>query len=136
VRYELSRFDAAHVRRAVIEGARLLAEVGATEVWTLQTPPVRLPTTGTGWLDRFASAADRVGYRRCRMSYISFHQMGGAALGRDTGRSVVDAEGRLHGTDGLYVADGGTFPHSSGVNPMITIMAIADHIARGLAGDP
>jgi choline dehydrogenase-like flavoprotein len=34
---------------------------------------------------------------------------------------------------GLYVADGSAFPTSSGVNPMITIMAIADHIGRGIA---
>ncbi len=135
VSYELSRFDAAHVRRAMIEGARLLATTGATEVWTLQTPPVKMHTTGPGWLDRFASAADRVGYRRCRMSYISFHQMGGAAMGSDLRRSVVDATGRSHTVRGLYVADGATFPHSSGVNPMITIMAIADHVARGIAGD-
>jgi choline dehydrogenase-like flavoprotein len=33
---------------------------------------------------------------------------------------------------GLYVADASTFPSSSGVNPMITIMAIADHVARGM----
>jgi choline dehydrogenase-like flavoprotein len=33
---------------------------------------------------------------------------------------------------GLYVADASVFPTSSGVNPMITIMAIADHIARGI----
>jgi len=35
----------------------------------------------------------------------------------------------------LFVADAATFPHSSGVNPMITIMAIADHVAQGLAGE-
>lgn len=135
VRYELSDFDAAHVRRALVEGARLLAAAGASEVWTLQTPPVKVRTDRPAWLDRFTRAADRIGYRRCRMSYISFHQMGGAAMGRDPRRSVVDATGCTHAVRSLYVADGATFPHSSGVNPMITIMAIADHVARGIAGD-
>jgi choline dehydrogenase-like flavoprotein len=32
----------------------------------------------------------------------------------------------------LFVADASVFPTSSGVNPMLTIMAIADHVARGI----
>jgi choline dehydrogenase-like flavoprotein len=133
VHYELSRFDAHHVRRGVIEAARLLGSVGAKEVWTLQTPPVKERTDRSGWLERFAAAADARGYRRCRMSYISFHQMGGAAMGADASRAVIDRTGAVYGLRGVYVADGSTFPDSSGVNPMITIMAIADHIARGIA---
>ena len=53
-------------------------------------------------------------------------------MGADARRSVADGAGAVHGVRGLYVADGSTFPGSSGVNPMITIMAVADHIGRGL----
>ncbi len=135
VRYELTRFDAANVRRGVERGAMLLAAAGASEVWTLQTPPVKVRTDRSGWLEHFVTAADRVGYRRCRMSYISFHQMGGAAIGRNPSTSVVGPTGESHEVRNLFVADAATFPHSSGVNPMITIMAIADHVAQGLAGE-
>jgi choline dehydrogenase-like flavoprotein len=38
---------------------------------------------------------------------------------------VVDARGRVHGVEGLVVADASVFPLSSGVNPMLTIMALA-----------
>ena len=54
-------------------------------------------------------------------------------MGRDPSRSAADETGELHEARGLYVADGSAFPTSSGVNPMITIMAIADHIAWGIA---
>ncbi len=67
------------------------------------------------------------------MSYISFHQMASAAMGSDPSRSVIDEAGETHELKGLYVADGSAFPTSSGVNPMITIMAIADHVGRGMA---
>jgi choline dehydrogenase-like flavoprotein len=33
---------------------------------------------------------------------------------------------------GAYVVDASLFPASSGVNPMITIMALARHIAVGM----
>ena len=67
------------------------------------------------------------------MSYISFHQMGSAALGRDPAHSVAGERGETHEMRGLYVADASAFPTSSGVNPMITIMAVADHVARAIA---
>ena len=133
VHYELSRFDALHVRNAVRGAARLLAEAGAKEIFTLQTPPVRGWPGKGAWLDRLMSEADSRGYRYARMSYISFHQLGTAAMGRDPTRSVIDEMGEAYGLRGLYVADGSAFPGSSGVNPMLTIMTIADHVARGIA---
>jgi choline dehydrogenase-like flavoprotein len=47
---------------------------------------------------------------------------------------VAGETGETFDVPGLYLADASTFPAPSGVNPMITIMAIADHVARGLAG--
>ena len=132
VHYELSDFDAAHVRAGLKGAARILAAAGATEVFSLHTPPARARPGNPGWLDRFVADCDARGYRRCRMSYISFHQMGSAALGSDPRRSVAAATGAVHRVRGLYVADSGAFPTSSGVNPMITLMAIAAHVARAI----
>jgi long-chain-alcohol oxidase len=133
VRYELSRYDIGHLRTAFRGAAEVLAAAGATEVFTLQTPPVRARPGAAGWVDRFMADVDRRGYRYCRMSYISFHQMASAAMGSDARRSVVAESGETHEMKDLYVADASAFPTSSGVNPMITIMAIADHVAREIA---
>jgi choline dehydrogenase-like flavoprotein len=38
----------------------------------------------------------------------------------------------VHGLIGAFVADASLFPASCGVNPMITIMALARHIAVGM----
>jgi choline dehydrogenase-like flavoprotein len=46
---------------------------------------------------------------------------------------VVDPTGQVWGTKGLYVADASVFPSASGVNPMVTNMAISDWISRGIA---
>ena len=130
VHYELSRFDARHAREGLRGAARVLAAAGATEVVSLHTPPVRERTGERGWLERFTAAMDARGYDKARMSFISFHQMGTAAMGLDPRRSVINETGESHELRGLYVADASAFPTSSGVNPMITIMGIADHVGR------
>jgi long-chain-alcohol oxidase len=133
VHYEVSRYDAAHMRTAIRAGAEVLAAAGATELFTLQTPPARSRPGGQGWLDRFMADADAIGYRHIRMSYISFHQMATAAMGCDPQRGAIAETGETFDVRGLYVADGSAFPGSSGVNPMITIMAVADHVAQSIA---
>jgi choline dehydrogenase-like flavoprotein len=64
---------------------------------------------------------------------MSFHQMGSARMGRDPGESVVGETNEAHGTAGLFVMDGSCFPTASGVNPMLTIAAIAHRGATILA---
>ena len=132
VHYDLSRYDAAHMHRAVRGAAEVLAAAGATEITTLHSPPVRVQPGKNRWLDDFSDACASRGYRHCRMSYITFHQLASAAMGSDPSRSVVCETGEAHEIRGLYVADASAFPTSSGVNPMITIMAIADHVARSI----
>jgi cholesterol oxidase len=58
----------------------------------------------------------------------AFHPMGTAAIG-----SVTDASGELRELPGSYVADGSLLPTALGVNPMITIIAVARRVARGVA---
>ncbi|MBI2073375.1 MAG: GMC family oxidoreductase [Gemmatimonadetes bacterium] len=132
VHYELSDYDAGHVRRALLGAAEVLAAAGAQEIFTLHTPPARARPGTPNWRARLIAEADSRGYQRARLSYISFHQMGTASLGRDPATSAAGETGELPERRGLYVADGSAFPTSSGVNPMITIMAIADHVARAI----
>jgi gluconate 2-dehydrogenase alpha chain len=62
------------------------------------------------------------------------HTMGGMQIGTDPKKSVVDADGRMHQMDNVYVADGSVFATSSGSNPTQTIIAVALRTARGLTG--
>jgi long-chain-alcohol oxidase len=132
VHYELSHHDVANVRRGLQGAAQVLAAAGATELFSLHTPPARARPAEPRWLERLANDMDRRGYTKCRMSYITFHQMASCAMGADPDRSVVGESGESHHIKGLFLADASVFPTSSGVNPMITIMAIADHVARGI----
>lgn len=51
------------------------------------------------------------------------HACGTLVCGADAGSSVVDPNGRVHGLQGVYVADGSILPRISRVNPSLTIYA-------------
>ena len=63
----------------------------------------------------------------------AYHPLGTARMGADPRMSVVDAEHQVHDTPGLYVVDGASVPSSLGVNPQVTIMALATRAADKLA---
>jgi choline dehydrogenase-like flavoprotein len=65
----------------------------------------------------------------------AFHPMGTARIAPDPREGACAADGSVYGTRGLYVADASLFPTSVGVNPMMTIIAFAKNVARGIAGD-
>jgi choline dehydrogenase-like flavoprotein len=80
--------------------------------WLAQLKAVGLPTVGT----IFGSA----------------HQQGSCKMGATPATGVVDPKGRVWGYEGLSLADASILPSASGVNPMITVMAVAEMVAEGL----
>ncbi len=63
---------------------------------------------------------------------ILSHLFGGCVMGQDPRTSVVDGLGRVHGVDGLVVADASVIPTNLGVNPQHTIMGLAATFAEAL----
>ena len=63
---------------------------------------------------------------------ILSHLFGGCPMGKDPRESVCDGDGRVHGVEGLVVADASVIPTNLGVNPQHTIMALARHFATRL----
>ena len=61
--------------------------------------------------------------------------MGSCRMGATPKTGALDQYGRLWEADHLYVADASTFPSASGVNPMVTNMAISEWISRNLVKD-
>ena len=55
------------------------------------------------------------------------HILGGAAIGADPESGVVDSEQRVFGYRNLLVCDGSAVPANPGVNPSLTITALAEH---------
>jgi cholesterol oxidase len=54
------------------------------------------------------------------------HILGGAVIGADSSRGVIDARQRVFGYENLLVCDGSAVPANPGVNPSLTITALAE----------
>lgn len=79
----------------------------------------------SGWL--------RAAYVPNTSRLITAHTLGGAGMGEDAGHGVVDHEGCVFNAakgppvlPRLYVCDGSVIPRSIGVNPLLTISALAE----------
>ncbi|QGV81041.1 GMC oxidoreductase [Streptomyces ficellus] len=74
---------------------------------------------------------DLFGGNRTFADDFTYHPLGGCVLGRAT-----DDYGRVRGAPGVYVTDGSLVPGSIGVNPFVTITALAERtMSRVIAED-
>ena len=124
--YKLTREDADRVAFGIARAAEVHFAAGATEVYP------NIPRVGVlkpGHLPQFE--ATRLKPSELRLE--AFHPMGTARIAADPGEGACGIDGSVNGTRDLYVADGSLFPTSVGVNPMMTIIAFAKQVARGLA---
>jgi choline dehydrogenase-like flavoprotein len=119
-----------HLRRGVAAAVRVHMAAGAREVLTAHTRELCLRRGGDA--DAFCARVLREPVADNWCGLYSAHQMGTCRTGRHRRDAVCDGAGRVFGVEGLYVADGSAFPASSGVNPMLTILALAHHTARGI----
>ncbi|MEX2133182.1 MAG: GMC family oxidoreductase, partial [Acidimicrobiia bacterium] len=132
-KYSISRYDQAHIREGVQRAAELYAAAGATEIISSTIRPVRWHPGSGRPISEFMDGVDSIGYGSNRMGYFTFHQMGSARMGSDPATSVVGDSNEAHDVGGLFVMDGSCFPTASGVNPMLSIAAIAHRGATLLA---
>ena len=57
---------------------------------------------------------------------MSAHILGGCPMGNDAGSGVIDTDHRVFGYDNMYVVDASAIPANLGVNPSLTITAMAE----------
>ena len=58
---------------------------------------------------------------------MSAHIIGGCVIGRNREHGVVDKTLRAFGYDNFYIVDGSAVPANLGVNPSLTITALAEY---------
>ncbi|MGA2812778.1 MAG: GMC family oxidoreductase N-terminal domain-containing protein [Candidatus Acidiferrum sp.] len=131
--YALSKFDGSHLRRGFLGAARILEAAGARLIYSPHAKFCRYQPGVRGSLDTFTRDMDAAGWRSGQLALFSFHIMGTARLGASASRSATNPDGESWEARNLCVMDGASFPSASGVNPMISIEAIAHRNAQALA---
>ncbi len=117
IRYDIDAADLLRFRAGLARIRELFEAAGAREVY--------LPLPGNVSPER-ARPRD--------LKLMAFHPLGTARADARPTRGVIDGDLAVHGVRGVYVADGSAVPSSLGVNPQLTIMALATRLAFGLLG--
>ena len=131
--YTLSKFDRAHLRRGFLGAAQILEAAGAKLVYSPHAKFCSYEPGKRGSIKTFEIEMDRAGWDNGQVSLFSFHIMGTARLGDSPKTSATNPDGETWEVRNLFVMDGASFPSASGVNPMISIEAIAHRNAQALA---
>ncbi len=131
--YRLSHRDRRNLVRGLQEAARIHRAAGAVRISSLH---LRDCAAGDGRsaipaadLDEFMDRVARLGIRENGLALFSAHPMGSARAGRDPRTSAAKPTGECHEVRNLWIGDGSLMPTAPGVNPMISIMALAARTA-------
>jgi choline dehydrogenase-like flavoprotein len=117
IRYDLAHADVRRFRDGLLKLEQLFNAAGAREVYLPLPDGVR---------------PERARARDLRL--MAFHPLGTARAHAGPDQGVVDGDLALHGVTGAYVADGSAVPGPLGVNPQLTIMALATRLADRILG--
>jgi len=123
VTYNLDPQDVQRMHDAMVHTGEMARAAGARRLYPFVVGHPPLDTT-----------ADLEAFRRERLGpsdfvWTSYHPLGTCRMGRDPKTSVVGLDHEVHDVPGLYVVDGSTVRGPIGVNPQMTIMAMATRAA-------
>jgi choline dehydrogenase-like flavoprotein len=127
ITYSVAAADVERLHRAMVRTGEMCLAAGAK----------RLHPTALK-MRALAGARDLDAFRKAKFGpsdfiWTSYHPLGTCKMGPDPATSVVDTSHEAHDVSGLYVVDGSTVPGPLGVNPQLTIMAMATRAAAKIA---
>jgi choline dehydrogenase-like flavoprotein len=127
VHYNVLQSDADRYHRAIVKMTEICWAAGAKKV---------MPTIFGQ--HTFETRADFERFKKSKLApsellLTSYHPLGTCKMGSDPRTSVVDLNHQAHDLPGLFVVDGSTVSGPLGVNPQLTIMAMATRAADRIA---
>jgi choline dehydrogenase-like flavoprotein len=127
ITYNVTRGDVERMHQAMIRTGEMCMAAGAKKLYPTALKMQVLD--GASDFDRFKNAKLAAG----DIVWTSYHPLGTCKMGKDPKTSVVGVDHQVHDVPGLYIADGSTVPGPLGVNPQVTIMAMATRAADRIA---
>ncbi|TKY70185.1 Long-chain-alcohol oxidase FAO4A [Spatholobus suberectus] len=127
ISYQLADADEEHLKKGIDKVLRILAAAGAEEIGTHHNKGRTLKVNQVSYheFEKFVKEESSRPLTDLSTPLCSAHQMGSCRMGSNAKQSVVSQTGETWEVEGLYVADASVFPTALGVNPMVTVQAIA-----------
>jgi choline dehydrogenase-like flavoprotein len=127
ITYNATQEDVSRAHAAMIHTGEMCLAAGATRLFPAS---MKMPLID--------GAADWGRFRKLKLGpgdvmWTSYHPLGTCKMGLDPRTSVVGLDHEAHDVPGLFIVDGSTVPGPLGVNPQITIMAMATRAAVRIA---
>lgn len=127
IKYDLNETDFKLCLRAMAVLSEIYFAAGAKKVFLPIPHPQEIHT-----VDEIYKIFEQ-SLKPSDLELMTVHLMGTCQMGRDENSGVVNSFGEHYGTKGLFIADASVFPTSIGVNPQVTIMALATRTANHIA---
>lgn len=137
VQYDFTAADRNRMLEGVLTAIQIHVQAGATLILPpyQQIAPFR-PSAVLGLNDpalkEWLGVIKQHGLHEHTTPLFSAHQMGTCRMAQDPNKGATNVNGELHSVNNLYVADTSLFPTASGVNPMWTVMALAQYVALNI----
>ena len=129
--YKVHPYDARHLMMGLKEAIRVHRAAGAETVYGPHNDCMSFECSGSDEeFERYLQRIENAGSRTNHLGLFCAHQMSTCRIGGSANQGAVNPDGETFEIRNLFVADGSALPTSTGVNPMITILATAHHVAQ------
>lgn len=128
--YELHRDDARRLVRGTLEALRIQRAAGALEVFSPHHRDYTWRREGGESFEAWLGRVERQPIVKHGFGLFSAHQMSSCRIAARREQGAVRPDGQSWDLANLFVADASLMPTSCGVNPMLTIMGLAHHVAQ------
>lgn len=128
ITYDLGAKDLEYLKQGLKATAEIQFAAGAKEVITLHARKTSFKS-----VDEIDSRLSDAAWGTNEIALYSAHPLGTCRMGGNARNSVVDSHCQTHDVKGLFVIDGSVTPTSLGVNPQVTLLAIAEKSAEWIA---
>jgi choline dehydrogenase-like flavoprotein len=128
--YTMGESDSNHLMHGILESLKIHHAAGALEVCAPHSKPLTFIRDQDPNFEKYLQTVQAAKLRKNGFSLLSAHQMSSARMAANPAHGVVDPTGEAFEVGNLFVADGSVLPTATGVNPMLTIMAMAHYIAQ------
>ncbi|CAJ2636010.1 unnamed protein product [Trifolium pratense] len=127
ISYQMKDVDKDNLSKGIEKVLRIMAAAGAEEIGTHNNKGRSLKVKEVSYheFEKFVNEESSMSVTDLSTPVCSAHQMRSCRMGNNPKESVMNQMGETWEVEGLYLADSSVFPTALGVNPMVTIQAIA-----------